>query len=967
MRGTWSNTITFASAPSSVAASLYHQAVPGNEASGDATCTFATLLTKGGLLVKKVVVNDNGGTAATSSFSFTIPGVNAGNAISFEADGQNDFTLTAGAYTVSETTAAGYAPTYSGCSATVTAGATTTCTVTNNDIAPSLTLNNIVSNSYGGTATESSWTLTATGPTTISGPGAAGTNDVVSGATFKVGTYTLSETAGPAGYSAGTWSCTNGITVNGSNEITLGLGQTTVCSITNSDIAPKLTVTKVVTNDNGGTKTSSQFSLLVDLATVLSGIQNIFSVGSYTVSEVTTPGYVGTISGDCAANGALALALADVKTCTITNDDVAPALTLNKVVVGGPASNTDWTLSATGPTSLSGTTPVTSGATFSAGTYSLSETPVGEVSPYYVAGSWVCTGTGSQDGASIALDPGEVAACTITNTYTPPVCDDGVDNDEDGFADYPADIGCESSTDTSESNENTLALCTDTTDNDGDELVDLADADCAAFIPKLTVVKNLVNDSNVGGTKAVTDFSFQINGGTAVAFDGDGSVTSNMAVGSYSVTEVAATGYTTTYSADCSGSIAANESKTCTITNDDQPTTITVAKNLVLDSGKTGSVTNFSFSVNDSEPYVFDEDGSITLAVLPGTEYNIVETAAPGFATTYAQCSEQTLALGGSITCTITNNDIPACSDGIDNDTDGVSDDEDPGCFVEGEEGPEYDPSGESEGNETTLALCTDEEDNDMDELVDLADSDCAPFLPTITVKKTIVNDNGGTGTFASFFFQVNGGEQTSFNTETGQKVVTLPVGTYTVTEVAASGYQVSYEGCASLELGAGDTATCTITNNDIAVEVPPAPPAPPSGGGGGFLGGGLIGLNGGGGQVLGQVLGASCGVYMDRYVRQGKKNNTEQVTKLQTFLNKYMSATLPVTGFYGPMTAAAVGAFQTKHADTILAPWNITTPTGIVYRTTLRQINMIECPDIAEDMPELVEWSRANDPKKPN
>jgi Putative peptidoglycan binding domain len=214
-----------------------------------------------------------------------------------------------------------------------------------------------------------------------------------------------------------------------------------------------------------------------------------------------------------------------------------------------------------------------------------------------------------------------------------------------------------------------------------------------------------------------------------------------------------------------------------------------------------------------------------------------------------------------------------------------------------------------------------------------------------------------------TFFFQVNGGEQTSFNTETGTKVVTVMPGTYVITEVAASGYATTYEGC-EVKVSAGDTVTCTITNNDIAVEAPPAPPAPPSGGG--FLGGGLIGLNGGGGQVLGQVLGASCGVYMDRYVRQGKKNNAEQVSKLQTFLNKYMGTALPVTGFYGPMTAAAVRAFQTKHADTILAPWNLATPTGIVYRTTLRQINMIECPDVAEGMPELVEWSRANDPKKP-
>lgn len=134
--------------------------------------------------------------------------------------------------------------------------------------------------------------------------------------------------------------------------------------------------------------------------------------------------------------------------------------------------------------------------------------------------------------------------------------------------------------------------------------------------------------------------------------------------------------------------------------------------------------------------------------------------------------------------------------------------------------------------------------------------------------------------------------------------------------------------------------------------------------------GGGITGLGGGGAvlgaSTVGQVLGVSCGVYMDKYVRQGKRNSVDQVKKLQEFLNKHMNAGLPVTGYYGPLSAAAISAFQSKHADTILAPWGITTPTGIVYRTTLRQINMVECPDSAEGVPELVEWSKANDPKKP-
>jgi hypothetical protein len=102
---------------------------------------------------------------------------------------------------------------------------------------PSLTLNKIVVNDNGRTAVESNWTLTATGPSTISGPGATGSADLVSGGGFLAGVYTLSETGGPAGYTASSWACTNGVVVNSSSEITMGTGSVTVCSITNDDKA----------------------------------------------------------------------------------------------------------------------------------------------------------------------------------------------------------------------------------------------------------------------------------------------------------------------------------------------------------------------------------------------------------------------------------------------------------------------------------------------------------------------------------------------------------------------------------------------------------------------------------------------------------------------------------------------------------------------------------------------------------
>jgi hypothetical protein len=89
-------------------------------------------------------------------------------------------------------------------------------------------------------------------------------------------------------------------------------------------IPPKLTVTKIVVNTNGGTKQVSDFPLFVDGNQVTSGAQNGFSAGPHTVSETSSPGYSGTISGDCASDGSITLNPGDVKSCTITNTYILP-------------------------------------------------------------------------------------------------------------------------------------------------------------------------------------------------------------------------------------------------------------------------------------------------------------------------------------------------------------------------------------------------------------------------------------------------------------------------------------------------------------------------------------------------------------------------------------------------------------------------------------------------------------------
>ena len=114
------------------------------------------------------------------------------------------------------------------CVGTIEVDVLKTCTVTNNDSLPSLTLTKIVVNNNGGTATASSFTLSASGPTPLSGAGPTVSSDL----TFDAGTYTLSE-SGPAGYTASAWSCKGG--TQSGNQITVALGESAACSITNDD------------------------------------------------------------------------------------------------------------------------------------------------------------------------------------------------------------------------------------------------------------------------------------------------------------------------------------------------------------------------------------------------------------------------------------------------------------------------------------------------------------------------------------------------------------------------------------------------------------------------------------------------------------------------------------------------------------------------------------------------------------
>jgi hypothetical protein len=115
-----------------------------------------------------------------------------------------------------------------------------------------------------------------------------------------------------------------------------------------------------------------------------------------------------------------------------------------------------------------------------------------------------------------------------------------------------------------------------------------------------------------------------------------------------------------------------------------------------------------------------------------------------------------------------------------------------------------------------------------------------------------------------------------------------------------------------------------------------------------------------GGAVSSGQVLGESCGIYLSEYIKYGKVNNPDEVKKLQIFLNKHLKLNLLVTGFYDSHTRDGVNTFQLAYSKEVLLPWvshglpNETTPTGYVYKTTKRWINLMECSALDLPMPKL-------------
>ena len=200
------------------------------------------------LTLVKSVVNDNGGSAAVIAWTLSASGPSSISGATGSSAVTNAIVAarllharpSPAARQATPAPACGPAPeptVSNGNQITLGAGASATCTITNDDDKPSLTLIKQVDNKGIGTAVASDWLLSAAGPTPLSGQGGA-----ASGNSFAAGQYTLGESGGPSGYSAGSWQCSGGSQAG--DKITVGLGQSATCTITNTLKVGTITLTK---------------------------------------------------------------------------------------------------------------------------------------------------------------------------------------------------------------------------------------------------------------------------------------------------------------------------------------------------------------------------------------------------------------------------------------------------------------------------------------------------------------------------------------------------------------------------------------------------------------------------------------------------------------------------------------------------------------------------------------------------
>ena len=877
------------------------------DSSESVVCTFVNTQNKAHLTLVKEITNDNGGTAAATDWTLSA----SGNTTISGTTGAPSITIAevlAGTYTLSESAGpTGYTASAWSCvknnnspvtssSITLAPNDNATCTITNNDNPPSLTLVKEVIKNNGGTAEATAWTLTASGPTGFSGAGPTVTN----GVSFDAGTYDLSESGGPSGYSASAWVCVGGTHVDG-DTVTLGLGQSATCTITNDDQPGSLIVNKVtipVDDTVAFSITATGSGTIQGLATrnINSGtpVTYIVNSGNYWVSETPATGWSQT--GNTCSN--LSVSNGGSASCTITNTKLGSIAGTkfidtngNDVWDGEEPIGSGWLITLyQGATELDHTTTTSDGNYSFSGllpnTYSIIETLLTgwtqtiSPSPVVLGAGDVMIGRNFGNFQNVSVTACKVedadGSASTTNDRTI-VMGWGVNLTTDGqttdtrttgadgcytwtnlgpahtygvteesrtgwtpvgdtshsfglaqsgqtytytFANFENAtiivhknvLGTDGTTNVSDdtafkvklnsANEQSISESLDVTNSNltpgaytvtesvipgGYSLVSITGSPVNVqsgqthhvyvtnrqVAAGLTVIKHVVNDN--GGAKTAVDFTMNVTGNNVsdTSFSGaeNPGTTVSLDAGTYSVAEGDHAGYTVEYSADCGGTIAFGESKTCTVTNNDIAPTLKLVKNVTTDNGGNETAASWTLSATGEAGFSDVGDSNTFHTVKAGVGYVLSESTIPGYTADAWSCDAGTLdgntitlALDENVTCEITNNDI----------------------------------------------------------------------APTLTVIKHVQNDNGGNATVADFDIELNtvnltfgtGSTVGDITSYTSNPTV-LANQNYTLSEIDFPGYDEGSWNCIDnntqrtqslpLRLAEGQNVTCEITNDDIA------------------------------------------------------------------------------------------------------------------------------------------------------
>ncbi len=531
-----------------------------------------------------------------------------------------------------------------------------------------------------------------------------------------------------------------------------------------------------------------------------------------------TPPATGTADRPTLNGATLTVDVGEDVTCTITNDDQAAHLTLVKTVTnnnGGTAEATDWTLTGDGPTPITGATgtDAVTNATVDAGDYDLTEAdgPDG-----YTPSSWVCPGATVTAGGVVTVANGADVTCTINN------------NDQ------------------------------------------------AAH---LTLVKTVTNDN--GGTAEASDWTLSADGPTSgiSGATGTGAVTDvPVAAGDYDLTEADGPDGYTPSDWDCGpadqsgGTVTVNngDDVTCTINNNDQAAHLTLVKTVTNNNGGTAKATDWTLTGDGPTPITgATGTDAVTNATVDAGDYDLSEADGPeGYTPSDWDCGPAdqsggtvTVNNGDDVTCTINNDDQPATLTlvkVVDENATGsgkvpadwtltatpdnitgqgpVSGNGDPtvpgsvnevtvfaGDYDLSESGPAGFDSGSwicqggvvSGADEATVTV-----PNGGNVVCTITNT---AISPTLTLVKTVTNDDGGTAVATDWTLTADG--PTPINGATGTATVTdapVMVGDYDLSEAGPGGYDAGDWSCEggdqdgdTITLAEGDDVTCTINNDD--------------------------------------------------------------------------------------------------------------------------------------------------------